>query len=138
MSNVSCQSTVCKVCIIYNCCSRFFFGDKFMIAVVSNQNVRLKIVDIKLGKFKVSVSSRYSVSFERKIKMGPPYVSDLPQPLAIDSVVGLSDGNSMPLFGLGTYELSNSEAYESSKNALENGYKLIDTAALYKVQNQCH
>lgn len=38
----------------------------------------------------------------------------------------------MPLLGLGVYDMYNREAEEAVVNALEIGYRLIDTAAMYK------
>ena len=43
----------------------------------------------------------------------------------------LSDGNSIPQLGLGVYEMSEKETYESVKWALQAGYKHIDTAEWY-------
>ena len=43
----------------------------------------------------------------------------------------LSDGNSIPQLGLGVYEMSKKETYESVKWALQAGYKHIDTAEWY-------
>jgi diketogulonate reductase-like aldo/keto reductase len=40
----------------------------------------------------------------------------------------LSDGNSIPQLGLGVYEMTNKETYQSVKWALQAGYKHIDTA----------
>ena len=43
----------------------------------------------------------------------------------------LSDGQSMPAMGLGTWPLDDDEAAEAVVTALELGYRLIDTAANY-------
>lgn len=43
----------------------------------------------------------------------------------------LNDGTAMPTFGLGTYQCSPKEAYNSVRWALEAGYRHIDTAAIY-------
>lgn len=40
----------------------------------------------------------------------------------------LSDGHSIPQFGLGVYEMNDDETYKCCKWALEAGYKHIDTA----------
>lgn len=49
--------------------------------------------------------------------------------------VTLSDGNEMPLIGLGTYRIeansSSDPGYEAIKIAIKCGYRFIDTAALY-------
>ncbi|MBQ8161716.1 MAG: aldo/keto reductase [Clostridia bacterium] len=46
-------------------------------------------------------------------------------------VFHLSNGMQMPILGLGTYTLMNRVAESSVLSALENGYRLIDTAAGY-------
>jgi methylglyoxal/glyoxal reductase len=43
----------------------------------------------------------------------------------------LNNGNQMPLLGLGTYEMNDRQAIEAVSSALEIGYRLIDTAAMY-------
>lgn len=45
--------------------------------------------------------------------------------------VELNDGNTIPILGLGTYKMSDEEARESVRYALEIGYRHIDTASLY-------
>ena len=45
--------------------------------------------------------------------------------------VSLNDGNSIPVIGLGVGELSEAEAEQSVAAALQAGYRLIDTAAVY-------
>ena len=45
--------------------------------------------------------------------------------------IGLNDENTMPVLGLGVGELSDSETEHSVSTALELGYRLIDTAAVY-------
>jgi len=44
----------------------------------------------------------------------------------------LSNGQVMPMLGLGTYQSSKEDAYKSVLFALKNGYDLIDTAQIYK------
>jgi len=44
----------------------------------------------------------------------------------------LSNGVQMPLLGLGVYDMYRKEAEQAVLDALETGYRLIDTAALYK------
>jgi len=44
----------------------------------------------------------------------------------------LNDGNKIPILGFGTYKATEQEGIESVKNALANGYRLIDTAAKYQ------
>lgn len=49
------------------------------------------------------------------------------------STVTLNDGNTMPVFGLGVYlAQANGEAEQAVLWALKHGYRLIDTAAIYK------
>lgn len=45
--------------------------------------------------------------------------------------VTLNDDNTIPVLGLGVGELSDSETEQSVRTALEVGYRLIDTAAVY-------
>ncbi|MBX7450219.1 aldo/keto reductase [Mycolicibacterium sp. 3033] len=45
--------------------------------------------------------------------------------------VTLNDDNTMPVFGLGVGELTDSETERSVRAALDAGYRLIDTAAAY-------
>ena len=53
-------------------------------------------------------------------------------PTDTSSVILLNDGVKMPLFGLGTWRASNGgETERAVLHALKNGYRLIDTAALY-------
>lgn len=44
----------------------------------------------------------------------------------------LNNGNKMPLLGLGVYDMYNHEAEQAVLWALETGYRLIDTAEMYK------
>lgn len=44
----------------------------------------------------------------------------------------LNNGNQMPLLGLGVYDMYKEEAIRSVDTALETGYRLIDTAAMYE------
>ncbi|MEE3282616.1 MAG: aldo/keto reductase [Pseudomonadota bacterium] len=56
----------------------------------------------------------------------------LEKELAIDSRVSLSDGNSMPLLGLGTWAAQpGGETRDAVAFALETGYRHIDTAKMY-------
>jgi methylglyoxal/glyoxal reductase len=48
----------------------------------------------------------------------------------------LNNGIVMPLLGLGVYDMYNREAEEAVSNALEMGYRLIDTAAMYKNETE--
>lgn len=43
----------------------------------------------------------------------------------------LHNGSKMPLLGLGVYDMHNKEAEEAIETALQTGYRLIDTAAMY-------
>jgi diketogulonate reductase-like aldo/keto reductase len=43
----------------------------------------------------------------------------------------LSNGVMMPTFGLGTWLMSDSEAQQYVQFALQNGYPMIDSAAIY-------
>lgn len=48
----------------------------------------------------------------------------------------LSNGTKMPLLGLGVYDMHDKEAEQAVLNALEIGYRLIDTAALYNNETE--
>ncbi|WP_179351798.1 aldo/keto reductase [Winogradskyella vidalii] len=43
----------------------------------------------------------------------------------------LNDGNNIPIVGFGTYKATEQDGIDSVKHALLNGYRLIDTAAVY-------
>ena len=47
-------------------------------------------------------------------------------------VMPLLDGNTMPQLGLGVYKVDNDIAAPLVSHALENGYRLIDTASMYE------
>ena len=46
--------------------------------------------------------------------------------------IPLNDGTSIPQLGLGTYKLDDDDAYRIASDALEMGYRHIDTARIYK------
>ena len=46
--------------------------------------------------------------------------------------IAIADGVAMPLLGLGTWQASDNEAYEAVRAALDVGYRLIDTATMYR------
>ena len=48
----------------------------------------------------------------------------------------LNNGITMPLLGLGVYDMYKREAEEAVTSALEIGYRLIDTAAIYKNETE--
>ena len=48
-----------------------------------------------------------------------------------NGIVRLNNGIEMPILGIGTFSLSDSEAEESVYWALKDGYRLIDTARIY-------
>ena len=48
----------------------------------------------------------------------------------------LSNGIQMPLLGLGVYDMYNAEAEQAVTDALEIGYRLIDTASLYNNETE--
>ena len=47
-------------------------------------------------------------------------------------IVKLNNGVEMPLAGLGTWDLNGAQCVESVREALAMGYRLIDTAQMYK------
>lgn len=66
---------------------------------------------------------------------GPPYAADWPSGEAATAVarVKLLDGQEMPVFGLGVYQTPPGKQTENAVLwALEAGYRLVDTAALYR------
>ena len=46
--------------------------------------------------------------------------------------ITLNDGNKIPQLGLGVWELSDEQAYNSVRAAIEAGYRHIDTAKVYE------
>ncbi|KAF9048846.1 aldo-keto reductase [Panaeolus papilionaceus] len=56
--------------------------------------------------------------------------------LSIKTKIKLRDGNEMPLLGFGTYELEGNEAYQCVTEALEAGYRLVDSAAWYENEHE--
>ena len=48
----------------------------------------------------------------------------------------LNNGNKMPLLGLGAWDMYGKEAEQATLDALEIGYRLIDTATLYKNEKE--
>ncbi|KAF8308025.1 aldo-keto reductase [Clavulina sp. PMI_390] len=57
--------------------------------------------------------------------------------LSIESKIKMSDGKFIPHIGLGVYEMTDAEAYQAVKWALEAGYRMIDTAAWYENEDPC-
>src|SRR3954452_18211295 len=51
-------------------------------------------------------------------------------PMTIPAVP-LSGGGDMPLLGFGTWQIRGKKAYESVRDALEAGYRHLDTATMY-------
>ena len=51
--------------------------------------------------------------------------------LSLEFTVKLNDQVQIPMLGFGTWELEGSSAYKPVKWALEEGYRLIDTASVY-------
>lgn len=50
----------------------------------------------------------------------------------MNETVTLNDGHKMPLFGLGVFDVLGGSCRGAVKFALQNGYRLIDTASYYK------
>lgn len=55
---------------------------------------------------------------------------------SMDGTVALNDGNKMPLFGLGVFNVLGDSCRDAVKFALQNGYRLIDTASYYKNESE--
>jgi 2,5-diketo-D-gluconate reductase A len=50
--------------------------------------------------------------------------------------VPLGDAGAMPMVGLGTWQMTGSRCYEAVRYALEIGYRLIDTATVYRNERE--
>ncbi len=50
----------------------------------------------------------------------------------IQAKVALNDGRKMPLFGLGVNKALGEDCRKAVKFALQNGHRMIDTAAFYE------
>ncbi|WP_066042506.1 aldo/keto reductase [Herbiconiux solani] len=50
---------------------------------------------------------------------------------ALSPLLPLNDGNRMPQLGLGVYKTTDDEAADAVDSALRQGYRLVDTAAMY-------
>jgi 2,5-diketo-D-gluconate reductase A len=50
--------------------------------------------------------------------------------------VTLAGGGVMPLVGLGTWQLTGRRCYEAVRHALEVGYRLLDTATIYRNEHE--
>ncbi len=48
----------------------------------------------------------------------------------------LNNGLAMPLLGLGVYDMYNQQAEQAVENAIEIGYRLIDTASMYENEQE--
>lgn len=55
---------------------------------------------------------------------------------SLSPTITLSDGNRMPAIGLGTYRAVGNQSYESVVEALNAGYRHIDTAYLYENEEE--
>jgi diketogulonate reductase-like aldo/keto reductase len=51
-------------------------------------------------------------------------------------MVKLNNGTSMPMLGLGVYDMYQKQAEEAVETALEIGYRLIDTASMYENEKE--
>ncbi|MBB3763115.1 aldo/keto reductase [Sphingomicrobium lutaoense] len=47
-------------------------------------------------------------------------------------MIELNDGRTMPQLGFGTYKIDNREAANAVRTAIEVGYRLVDTASIYR------
>lgn len=56
--------------------------------------------------------------------------------MTVDRSIELHDGHRLPSIGLGTWQLNGSVAREAIHTALEAGYRLIDTAAMYQNERE--
>ena len=53
-----------------------------------------------------------------------------------DNSVTLSSGAALPLLGFGTWQLQGQAAYDAVRHALDVGYRHLDTAAIYRNEEQ--
>lgn len=56
--------------------------------------------------------------------------------MRIDTRWQLNDGTMIPVLGFGTFQAKGDEAYQSTRDALDVGYRHIDTAAIYGNEEQ--
>ncbi|WVR07888.1 hypothetical protein IAU60_004931 [Kwoniella sp. DSM 27419] len=56
---------------------------------------------------------------------------------ALDGRLTMRDGQTIPQFGLGVYEMNDQEAYDSTRAALDAGYRHVDTAEWYENEAPC-
>ena len=47
-------------------------------------------------------------------------------------MLALNDGRQLPQIGFGTYQIDNDKAAEAVRTAVDVGYKMVDTAAVYQ------
>src|SRR3954447_4909420 len=57
--------------------------------------------------------------------------------MAISKTARLNDGATMPRVGFGVWRMNEEEAEEAGTTALEEGYRSLDTAALYRNERVC-
>ena len=58
--------------------------------------------------------------------------------IVLDNTVFLNTNREMPLLGLGVYKATGeNEAENAIISAVESGYRLIDTASVYKKRRKC-
>jgi hypothetical protein len=50
----------------------------------------------------------------------------------LSKTITLNDGYKMPMFGLGVYLSKPEETVNATATAIQNGYRLLDTAAFYE------
>ena len=60
----------------------------------------------------------------------------MPKTMDIQATASLNNGLQMPLLGLGVYDMYEKEAEQAVDWALEIGYRLFDTASMYKNERQ--
>lgn len=87
-----------------------------------------------VGTFVISNTVRSAVAAEfvsAETKQSTSEVDSISQFDLESGTVLLNNGIEMPILGIGTFSLSDSEAEESVYWALKDGYRLIDTARIY-------
>ncbi len=89
-----------------------------------------------VGTFVISNTVRSAVAAEfvsAETKQSTSEVDSISQFDLKSGTVLLNNGIEMPILGIGTFSLSDSEAEESVYWALKDGYRLIDTARIYSI-----
>ncbi|KAK0624330.1 NADP-dependent oxidoreductase domain-containing protein [Immersiella caudata] len=64
-------------------------------------------------------------------------LKDISKDVLTQSKVKLNSGHQMPVLGFGVWSISPAQTQQACKHALDAGYRLIDTASVYKNEAEC-